>query len=314
MTDGNEAGPAIASYDGLIAQSRTVNDLNRIHVAFGNTMTPIEVLQLEETLFVDGVHQAPPLRDDRTFTNEELRRSCRAWIEEQRADLKRVGKAEAEPFLRRDIRQRVTLYHDGGSPQGRTLLMAFPGANHRLMMPIPTLLQNLPAKTVDVLMIRDGTRSGYTSGLDGLAPSIEHLGNAIPTILDIRGYDRLVGLGVSAGGLPIIMVALQLDFDAVLACGPSSPSRPNWQRPGIPSPVETLRKAAVDGRNRRITIAYGAQSEVDRDAAIEIAGHISVEPVEVSVSDFEVKHNVLHPLSIAGTLPTFFLRHLGIEP
>lgn len=314
MSQNTGGSSAIAAYNQLLSQCRSVNDLNRIHIAFGNTMTPSEVLELEETLFVEGPYQVPTLRDDRAFSDDELRRIARIWIEGERADLKNVRKPLAEPFLRRDIRKSVTLYHNGEGASGRTLLIAFAGGNHRMMMPIPTLLQNLPAKSTDVLMVRDGTRSGYTSGLDGLAPSIEELGSAIPKMLDISQYDRLLGLGVSAGGLPIVLVALQMNFEAVLACGPGSPSREKWQRPGLPSPLETIRAAALDGSSRRITIAYGAQSETDRAAAMEIGGNIPIAMVEVSVPDRDVKHNVLHPLSMAGELPKFFEEHLGIQP
>ncbi len=302
----------LAHYDSLISQCRSENDLNRVHIAFGNTMTPDEVLHLDDVLFVDGVHAAPPLREDRKFSEDELKRIARVWIEDIRDDLKRVGKREAEPFGRRDLRKSVTLYTDGGSPHDKTLLLTLPGSNHRLMMPIPTFLQNVPAGTVDVLIIRDGTRSDYTEGLEGLAPAVEELGPALSKLVDISSYRRLAGVGVSAGGLPILLVALQLDFDAVLVCGGGSPHDPKWERPGRGSPADTLRKAASDGRTRHITVAFGAQSDPDRKSAADIAECIAVRPFEVAVEGAEVKHNILYPLSIRGLLPAFFAEHLGI--
>lgn len=300
------------SYDRLIAQCITANDINRVHIAFGNTMTPAEVLYLEENLFRVGRHRPGPIRPDARFTVDDLKKFAREWIDDTRNDLKPVGKPRVEPFLRKDIRKSVTLFHSGDRPHGRSLLIALAGANHRFMMPVATLLQNLPAADLDVLVIRDGTRSGYTAGLEGLAPSIEELGAALPKVFDVSGYRRLLGLGVSAGGLPIIFLAMQMDFESVLACGPSGPSREKWQRPGFPSPVDTLLAAAREGKANRITIAYGAQSEKDRVSAEEIAGYVAINPVEVAIPGRDVRHNVLHPLHLIGKLPEFFAKHLAI--
>lgn len=302
----------LETYDGLISQCRTENDVNRVLIAFGNTLTPYEVIELEETIFVENVYELPALRPDKRFTDKQLHAWARTWIEDLRDELRRVGKSEVETFLRRDIRKSVTLYSDGSSAQGKTLLVTLPGANHRMMMPISTFLQNIAAETTDVLMIRDGTRSGYREGLEGLAPAVEELGPAITNLIDLNQYARRVGIGVSAGGLPILMVALQMDFDAVLVCGGGDPADPRWKRPGYPSPAETIRTAAAKGGGRRITVAYGRESPPDRVSAQGIAACISMTPIEVSLPDKSVSHNILHPLSIRGELPAFLAEHLGI--
>lgn len=302
----------LAQYNQLVGTFRSLNSLNFMHISYGNTITPLEVLELEQGLFVEGVHPMPALHPEAQFTHQDLRRISREWIDRMREDLKSVGKREAEPFGRRDLRKSVTLYSDGSAAEDKTLVIALPGANFRIMMPIATLLQNLNAATTDVMFIRDGTRSGYLRGLEGLAPAIEELGPELGRIIDLKSYRRVVGLGVSAGGLPILLVAMQLDFDAVLLCGAGSPMHPRWEGRGRPSPADTLRRAATDGKHRRITVAYGAHHAEDRSDAQDIASCIAVEPVEVSLPDYEVRHNILHPLSVRGTLPEFLNRHLGI--
>jgi hypothetical protein len=299
-------------YNRLIGECRTLNGINSVHIAFGNTVTPSEVIQLSETLFVDGAHPSPQLHPAAAFSAEELRRAAREWIEEFRQDLRLVGKREAEPFGRRDLRKSVTLYTDGNNSADKTLVVTLPGANFRIMMPIATLLQNVDATKADVLFIRDGTRSGYLKGLEGLAPAIEEVGPELSRIIDLSAYKRVVGLGVSAGGLPILLVGIQMDFDAVLMCGAGSPMHPRWQGRGRPSPAETLRLAADGLKQMRITVAYGACHEDDRRDAQDIARCIDVEPLEVSLPDWEMRHNILHPLSIRGMLPAFLSRHLGI--
>ncbi len=301
----------LETHDGLLSQCKTENDLNRVHIAFGNTMTPSEVIELEETIFVDS-YQVPPLHPGASFTLEQLRALSRTWIETLRDDLKSADKPVVEPFMRRDIRKSVTLYTDGNEPAGKTLLITLCGANHRIMMPIPTFLQNTSAATTDVLFIRDGTRSGYRAGLEGLAPAIEELGAAIPGLLDTSAYRRLVGIGVSAGGLPVLMLALQMNFDAVLVCGGGSPNDPRWNRPGRPSPADTISEAGLEDRKLNITVAYGVDNPADREYAKDIAACIGITAVEVGLADVEVGHNILYPLARRGMLPAFLSQHLGI--
>ena len=301
----------LSRYDELIGQCRSINDINRVHIAFGNTITPSEAVLLAEHLFIPSHHAVPALRTDRKFTEDELRRLGRDWIDEQMSDLRLIRKADPEPYLRRDIRKSVSLFTDGGAADRKTLLITLPGSNHRLMMPLPTFLQNLAAETTDVLIVRDGTRTDYTRGLDGLATSVAELGEGIAGLVEFEKYERVVGLGISAGGLPMILVAVQLDID-VLACGAGSPFDGRWDGVAIPPP--TAFAAAVSaGFGRRVVAAFGAQSEKDRTNADEIARLLPVEKVEVAIERLEIEHNILHPMSERRMLPGFFREHLGLR-
>jgi hypothetical protein len=299
-------------YDELAGRARTMNQINLLHISLGNTITPSEAVFLYENLFRPGVHQMPALHADRTFTDNEFARAARDWIDKLMVDLRTIQKVDPEPFGRRDLRESVTLFTDGGPSADKTLLVTLPGGNFRLMMPIPTFLQNINAAKTDVLVIRDGTKSSYTAGLEGLAGSIGELGAGIRSLLDIEGYKRLAGIGVSAGALPIALVATQLDFDAVLCCGAGSPYHSKWENSAA-SPPAILREAARSGFNRRVVIAYGAHSAADATSAAEISELLTVEAVEVSVDDFQIEHNILHPLSTRRLLGEFFERHLGLE-
>jgi hypothetical protein len=298
-------------YDKLISRARSINDVNYMHVAFGNTITPAEAIFLCENLFAPGVHTAPELRQERTFTEDELIKTAREWADTLLTDLRNIGKPDPEPFQRKDLRKSVTLYSDGAPRAGKSLLITLPGANFRLMMPMPTFLQNIDAATTDVMIIRDGTRSSYTAGLEGLASSVATLGEGIKSLLPVHEYDRIVGLGVSAGGLPIILLALQLQMEAAMGCGAGSPFHKKWF--GTPvDPAAILRQAAKDGFSNKLLTAYGAQSPADRTSAVDIAGCLRVRPVEVAIEGMSVKHNILYPLSTRGELPAFLSQHLGI--
>ena len=162
-------------YNALLKKVITANDVNRIHIAFGNTVTPAEAVELKESLFVPGVHLLPEFRPEIKVTPDYIKAEGRLWIDQLFDGLHVIGKPDPEPFRRHDLRKSVTLFTDGGDRAGKSLLITLPGSNDRLMMPIPAFLQNLNASATDVLFIRDGTRSDYTAGLEGWPHRLQHL-------------------------------------------------------------------------------------------------------------------------------------------
>ncbi|MDB5539357.1 MAG: hypothetical protein JWQ89_1084 [Devosia sp.] len=300
----------LEDYDRLIASCRSMNGVNRVHIAFGNTLTPVEVLALSEALFVKGIHDGPTLSGEQSFSARELKEAAREWVDELFQDLRPVGKVDPEPFVRRDIRKNVTLFTDGADAREKALLLAFPGGNHRIMMPIAAFLQNLAAAATDVVVIRDGTRTRYINGIEGLADSIEELADALPALLQVQRYKRVYALGVSAGGLPLLMVALQIGIENIVICGAISPFAPRIERPGATPIADVLRAANANGKPKHIVAVHGADSPEDKQAAADIASCIDAKVVEVSSPNFAVMHNTLHRLHKDGDLPAFLDAHL----
>lgn len=300
----------LQEYNRLIGQCTSLNGVNTIHIAFANTLTPSEVLALPNVLFVDGLHDAPVLNPERTFTDGELKLAARKWAEDLRADLRPVGKDAPEPFRRREIRKNVTLFSDGAAPDNKTLLLAFPGASHRMQMPVGPFLQNLDAASVDVAMVRDGTRRLYLKGIEGVGDSIEEVGDVLPGLLDMSRYRRVCALGASAGGLPLLVIALRLGIENIVVCGAISPFDPRMERSGSLPIAEVLRAANAAGRPKRVVAAFGSHSPKDRQAAEDIAGCVDAQLDEVSSPTYEFKHNVLHPLHREGRLVGYLEEHL----
>lgn len=300
-------------YDSLIAKCTTLNQVNRAHITLSNIITPDEAMLLWRSLFKDGIHAGPPPSPSSAFSAEDLRQAAREWINKQRLDLAASGKDGIEPFLRRILHENATLFTDGRPRDAKTLVVALTGANYRMMMPVPTFLQNLDASTTDLVIIRDGMRHGYRKGVAGLADSVEDLADRLPDWLEMSSYRRVCGLGISAGGLPTLLVGLRLGIPNLLLVGPSGPSDARWARPGHPAIADTVRAAGADGTRRRIVIAYGAQCEEDREGAREIADLIDVRIVEVSDPFEPVGHPALHPLAARGKLAAFLHEHLGFD-
>lgn len=301
-------------YDRLMAMSRSMNGVNRVHIAYGNTLTPFEVIELSESLFVKGIHAGPVLGGEQAFSATELRIAARDWIDQLRDDLRPPGKSDPEPFGRRDLRKNATLFTDGRTSQHKTLLLAFPGANHRLMMPISAFLQNLDAAATDLVVIRDGTKTRYLSGIDGLASSIEELADVLPAFLGFHRYERVAALGTSAGALPLLIIALRSGVENIALVGPLSPFDARMARNGAVPIADLLRLAATNGKPKQITVCFGAQSPDDRQAAMDIASCIDATMVEVTYPGQDVRHNALHPLHLKGELTEFLDAHLLAGP
>ncbi len=303
----------LEAYDRQLRELRTINQLNRVHIAYGNTVTPLEVLDLYTKLFRLPHHQMPELHPECQMSAEEVRRSAREWIKSAMLDLKPVGKSYLEPFLRRDIRKGLLFYSDGRPASGKSLLVTFAGANERLMMPIATFLQNINAATTDVLYLSDPSRAAYRHGLPGLAGRLQDIAAPLADLVDIAAYRRRVAIGVSAGGLPAVIGALAMKMDAVLGCGAPHPDRFDGGAIGGLKMAELLADLRAGSTGTKIFLAYGDDEAKDKAAAEALAK--CVDPaleLEVSFDGKKVQHNVLYPLSMNGSLPGFLNRLLGV--
>lgn len=300
-------------YNARIVLARTLNEVNEIHIAFANSITPSEAVYLHGNLFVAGKHKAPALRADSRFTPAQLRDGARLWIDQLRATLADVGKSRTELFRRHELHDAVVLFSADRRKARRNLVLSFTGANQRLMMPIATFLQNFDCRTTDILYVRDSSRQGYRNGIPKLADDMAEIGPALLQLIDIAPYQRRVSIGVSAGGLPGLVAALRLGLDATLVCGGSSPLRGQFDRPDQPAFAEKLRGWREAAPEVRVVAAFGAQEPEDERAVEDLERCVAgTEPCRVALEGVEVKHNLLYKLSSAGKLAEFFDGKLGL--
>lgn len=292
-----------------ISQAVSINNINKINIAYSNTMTPQEILDFDDVLFAPQ-YPIPALQPDAKFSEAELKAAGRLWINESVRHLRLMNKHEAEPFLRRDLRQSVTLYTAGGATSDKTLVVAFPGANNRLMMPVCALLQALDAARVDIVLIRDPTHSGFFNGLEGLADTRAGVFDALPSFLNFDAYRQVSSLGVSRGGLPSLLLALRLSLHSALVCGAGEPSDQRYGDIGGGEMAEALRSGR--GTSSRVTLAFGAQDNDDRRAATQLADTLGIEALEISNAAGNVGHNLLFELAKEGRLPSFLRDRLSL--
>lgn len=300
-------------YNARIAEATSINEVNQMHIALANSLTPTEIVFLHGNLFAGAKHKAPKLRPGSRFTLPQLQEVGRAWIDQHRAMLAEVGKPRIELYRRYELHDAVVLFSTDRKAPRRNLVVSLTGANQRLMMPISGYLQNFDGKTTDILYVRDSSRQGFRGGIPNLTGDMAEIGPELTKLVDFGVYQRKVSVGVSAGGIPGLVLALRLGLDATLVCGGSSPQRGQFDEPGRSKLGDRLREWRAGSQATRVAVGYGAQDEKDEAAASEIAQCVTGAEVErVALDGVEVKHNFLYKLSVAGLLPAFLTDKLGL--
>lgn len=302
----------IEAYFERVAGCRTLNQVNAVHIAMTNLMTPMEALAVRDKLAGGG--WAFPSDNVGADGSARLTAMLATHMDKIVGDFVEAGKERAEVFLRVPVVRDVWLFSKGGERSGKTLIIAFTGNADRLMMPTPTFMQHLDADAVDVLLLVDRTKEGYRRGLAGTAESIEDLILALPKLGQTQRYRRVVTAGTSGGGLPSVLAGLKLGVDAVMAVGCRTPHAGRWQDlPGVGlGGAELLAGWQSETTARNVSIIHGAQYTQDAAAAVDIAKLITARVVPVSVDGIEVQHNALYPLVRARRFSAFLHEHLGL--
>lgn len=287
-------------YDRLIADCQTINQLNVRHLSLELTLTPAEVMQLNDGLVLDMRYWCSSI-GNRHIRTDLVQIVTAAWVVKLREFHELSGKAAPEPFMREELLKSVTRYTDGRGSAGKRLVVTFCGAAFRPMMAAPTYLQLFDAATVDVVLVRDYHRKGYRLGITDLSGSIEETFAALPRLLDMDGYERVSILGTSGGAVPGVQFGLATGAMAVVAAGPSPPFDPERSLPDGRMPGNVIEQLAGRGGMPRVTLLYGRES-MDRPAVDAVAGIVPATVIEVSDANEKVGHNALLPLLQRGGL------------
>ncbi len=211
-------------------------------------------------------------------------------------------KSEApQPYARSVLASDVLLYSDGRAPGDKTLVIGFTGAAHRLMLPIATVLQNLPIERTDLVLLRESTRSHYDAGVAGYAATLPDLAGRLRRDLEPRRYRSLVTLGTSMGGFPALRAGLMMGADAAIAIG----GRSIWHvdRLSAPNraPITAFDPLCPCGPGEtRLICVYAAKNAEDIKSADAVAAMRPVDRFAFDTAD----HNVLLALWRQGSLRT----------
>ncbi len=314
-------------YDRLFVQCTTQNQVNQLHIALENRMTPDEAREL--ALHIEQTYTPRPLlrraqwvqtqasrrlaksrwrSSPRVVYRHELEMHALQWADGTVRQLEQAGSQPGASMSRVWTRGGATLYQSAAEPSG-TLLVIFAGNGRGVMMPTQLFLRFVSFFGADVLKIESPRGTAYSEGVRGFSVDFPTTVDWLADYVRDRGSPDVVMLGCSGGALPALLAALQLQVASVLAAGTGAFKVAEL---GGPEGLEDLvaAYAACSGSRPRITLVYGDGAPNDAVVADQVSSAIAdVDLVEVPDSG----HACLYPLVGRGELRALLARALFVD-
>jgi hypothetical protein len=281
---------ALRLYKKRIGRCHTQNQVNRVHIAIENYMTPGEVRYFRHAL-------------DR----EPAESPSRVWITWLTAAMP-TKIARSVEFERRALSKEVTHYSaDTPSADNKTLIIAFTGVAHRMMLPTPWLLDCLNPALYDVVLLRDFSRVAYAAGMRGLGGDFVTSLSNLQTHVDPRAYRTTIAFGTSAGAVPAILAAILLKLDKAIAISPQAFDRVTalLQRQGLSGEPYASLLASRPQPFPKIFLVCAAEHADDVAAATSLQQRVPARVIRVRNC---AGHVVLGWHHAQGTLPSFLAK------
>jgi hypothetical protein len=237
---------------------------------------------------------------------EALRPDTRAWLRRVAALAPRVETAP-HGFRRFSLHPEIDVYRNPDVPaSGKRLLVACSGISNRLMLPIVSFLQHLPSRRLDIVLLRDRSRSHYLNGIPGYAASLPELAARLRTQLRPERYGGLLCYGTSTGGFPALRLGLFLQASRAVSVGGRFPWHVNrlTSADGTALPAfDPLCPCVSKESDTAMFAIYSDAHELDRREAERLSVMRRVTPIAVSGPD---THNVVKTLFDEGKLSAFY--------
>lgn len=309
----------LALYQRLGGRCRTRNQLNQVHIALENRMTPAELVALWR--HYHGGQQSSPVRlawarlVDKTRdallgghlldrngpdgAQNSLHLASQTWTAQLHQRLMLAGAHPVADFKRERLAQGAARYSNGRPRAHKTLLLCFSGNAHRMMMPMAVFLQQLDPDAVDAVYLRTDKNQGYRLGIRGIADDLHTSIDRLPALCQAGDYARVATLGTSGGGLPAVLAALKLGAASVLAVGANHPEDPRWaDHRGGGDGADLFRRFRGDAAKLpAVHLVHGANDPKDGDNNRAIARHL---PTRSVTAVDGCGHSALFPLVERG--------------
>ena len=150
---------------------------------------------------------------------------ARLWLRYRRwqASVRReIATATSPQTWQRSVMNASSwLYSDPAQDaSNKALIVGFTGNLQRLMLPTYAVLACLDPKKFDLLLLRDGSNSLFSQGLDGAGTQLQDVADFVNDFTNQAGYARTIALGTSGGGLASVYSAVVSGWDRVIAASP----------------------------------------------------------------------------------------------
>lgn len=179
---------------------------------------------------------------------------------------------------------------------GASLIIGCAGFFHRMMMPMDLFLQYLAPARSDFLFLWDQSGSYFEQGIGSYASNAIELKDKIQALLENRNYTRVLGIGVSMGGVPMMAMAMAMGLDHCLVVSPSDIQK-------NPSFSALIRKSAICPA----MIFCGGDNQSDVEAARKLSQAVQS---DVGLVKGCSSHNLLWYLHQRGGLSRFLENQL----
>lgn len=305
-------------YDRLHQRCTTSNQLNGVHIALENRLTPAAARRVIDHVrrrypepssgFATrvagrvrrvGATGRPASPPEPPASRIELAGHARRWaaLLAERLDL--PGVPYDLDYRRTWTRGGARAYQADETPSD-VLAICFTGNEGRMMMPTPLFLSHLAPHRPDVLMLHVPRGTAYVDGVRGFSSDIPGTLEWLRGYATQNGHRRVLTLGVSGGALIAVVAGLRLGAEATLAAGtrPFAPEDPQRSTPGSDVLHDLLRSEVAGGAAiPRVTLVHGALSPPDERAARDLRAIVGSADI-VTVPD--AKHGCLFPLVESG--------------
>lgn len=311
-------------YKRLAARCKSPNQLNKLHIALENRMTPLElaglwgefitrkgrgtgkwyrwlwkiIIRVFFRIRINILGKGGVVKKYISINTNDLWKIWLAKLHDQY--LLAAGNSAPAPFERKRLKQAVWIYGNNSDRARKTLVVCFTGNFQRMMMPTPVFLQSIDANHADVVLLRTEKNKGYRAGIQGLTSDLQSSLAALKTLLKFDEYSRVVTVGASGGGMPALLSALHWNADACLCVGPNNPEDDRWRSfTDGEGPRGLFKHFGMGTKPPPVHVLYGEGSKKDAESARVIESTLSsVKLVPVPGSG----HVALFPLLERGEL------------
>ena len=300
----------LVAYERLRRNALTINELNKIHIQLENTMTPHERAVIASALLrylnhsfawrvgirLHKILSLGEVKNRWLLNKKTLIEGSKAWF--RRIDKNSATKWQSAPevWSRRAISPGV-LHYSRTDAKNDCLAISFTGKRRRMMVALADYLQALNSSATDVLLVRTSKNKAYRDGIPGFGDSLWGSLERLSSFVRSLGYQRIVLVGASAGGVPAIVTGLHLNAGRIIVLGPGRefPSQLDSLRAGkAPSPTVSANTES------RVTVLVGENApQRDHEAAAfwreKIGAEVQVVP--------QARHSPMDQLIRAGLFP-----------
>jgi hypothetical protein len=269
-----------------LQRCRTEREFWRIQIKAETKLTPVEIEELISRM-------------------DALPNGAHPWLKHLSELMSHAG-GKSQRYRRRIVGADVDFFADPTVPvSDKALIIGFSGNADRLMMPIGCVLQFLPSRRFDVVVLRDRQHAHYLNGVGDYAPTVHGLAERLIADFKPRKYTKVFCFGTSMGGFGALRCGVLMKADRAISVG----GRCHWHIRRLLDENESDMNAfdplcACFVRSRTELIC--AYSEGNQEDRLDVDRLEAIVPIARIAFPQATHHNLIATLLRTNRLKPFF--------